>query len=48
MYWKVVPGHYWIELRIDSTLKDDVEKINRLHREDDEEITPHANLHVQY
>jgi hypothetical protein len=30
LYWRVVPGHYWVELRVDKDLPRDEEKINEL------------------
>lgn len=30
LWWRVVPGHYWVECRIDHTLKEDIQKIEEL------------------
>jgi hypothetical protein len=30
--WRVVPGHYWIELRVDQDLHVDMEKVVEFHR----------------
>ncbi|CDW79881.1 UNKNOWN [Stylonychia lemnae] len=31
LWWRAMPGHYWVELRIDQTLKEDLQKIENLH-----------------
>lgn len=30
LWWRVVPGHYWVEMRIDQSLKDDIDKIQTM------------------
>jgi len=32
MWWRVVPGHYWVELRIDLNLKEDMKKLEMMKR----------------
>jgi len=29
LWWRAMPGHYWVELRIDHTLKEDILKIEK-------------------
>ncbi len=33
LWWRVVPGHYWIELKIDKDLKENIEKLEDLKRD---------------
>eukprot|EP00347_Sterkiella_histriomuscorum_P000845 403374297 len=44
LWWRVVPGHYWVECRIDKSLKEDIQKIEELqnHR-DGYRLTPPEN-----
>ena len=32
LWWRAVPGHYWVELRIDPTLKQDVQKMLEIQK----------------
>ncbi len=32
LWWRVVPGHYWIEMRIDHSLKEDIDKIQTMRQ----------------
>lgn len=49
LWWRVVPGHYWVECRIDHTLKEDIQKIEELQKQRDSyNLTPDDTSNRKY